>query len=291
MAFLGWFNGELRPDAWFDAELHPAAWWDTEIVDTTVGGGGNVNANLSVTDASDTLAGYALVTVGVALGLTETADTLSSGVSVAVVALLSATDSADSLSSTATVPAAGGVAADLSVTDASDTLSAAAAALVTTNLSATDAADTVAAAALVRIAIAAATTDSPDSLSSTATVVVAGSVVCTLGVTDEADTLLSGCTVDQPALPEQGHNGRDWSKFDVPTRRVQATLAVTDADDQLHSLVQVQVRQLVKRLVDLSADDTDDLITASASIYWVEPDLIRKHPVKLVSSRYEAAVP
>ena len=40
MAFFGWFDGELRPDAWFDAELHPAGWWDTEIIDTTVGGGG-----------------------------------------------------------------------------------------------------------------------------------------------------------------------------------------------------------------------------------------------------------
>ena len=34
MARLGWWDGELRPDAWFDAELQPAAWWDTEIVDT-----------------------------------------------------------------------------------------------------------------------------------------------------------------------------------------------------------------------------------------------------------------
>ena len=41
MAFLGWFDGELRPDAWFDAELQPAAWWDTEIVDTATTGGGN----------------------------------------------------------------------------------------------------------------------------------------------------------------------------------------------------------------------------------------------------------
>lgn len=34
MAYLGWFDGELRPDAWFDAELHPAGWFDTEIINT-----------------------------------------------------------------------------------------------------------------------------------------------------------------------------------------------------------------------------------------------------------------
>ena len=34
MAYLGWFDGELKPKAWFDAELDPAAWWDTELVNT-----------------------------------------------------------------------------------------------------------------------------------------------------------------------------------------------------------------------------------------------------------------
>ena len=36
MAFLGWFDGELRKDAWFDAELQPKGWFDTEIIDTVV---------------------------------------------------------------------------------------------------------------------------------------------------------------------------------------------------------------------------------------------------------------
>jgi hypothetical protein len=40
MAFKGWFDGELRPDAWFDAELQPAGWFDTEIIGTESGGGG-----------------------------------------------------------------------------------------------------------------------------------------------------------------------------------------------------------------------------------------------------------
>ncbi|MCB8748364.1 hypothetical protein LHU53_15795 [Rhodoferax sp. U2-2l] len=37
MAFLSWFDGELRPDAWLDAELQPAAWWDAELVLTSLG--------------------------------------------------------------------------------------------------------------------------------------------------------------------------------------------------------------------------------------------------------------
>lgn len=39
MALLGWFDGELRPDAWFDAELHPLGWFDTEVINTVAVGG------------------------------------------------------------------------------------------------------------------------------------------------------------------------------------------------------------------------------------------------------------
>lgn len=39
MSFLGWFDGELRPDGWWDAELQTAAWFDTELIATTTGGG------------------------------------------------------------------------------------------------------------------------------------------------------------------------------------------------------------------------------------------------------------
>jgi hypothetical protein len=44
VAYLGWFDGELRPDAWFDAELQAAGWWDTEIIDTATGGAGDATA-------------------------------------------------------------------------------------------------------------------------------------------------------------------------------------------------------------------------------------------------------
>ena len=39
MAFLGWWDGELRPDAWWDAELQPAGWFDTELIDTSATAG------------------------------------------------------------------------------------------------------------------------------------------------------------------------------------------------------------------------------------------------------------
>ena len=37
MAFLGWFDSELRPDGWFDTELQPRGWFDGEIVATGEG--------------------------------------------------------------------------------------------------------------------------------------------------------------------------------------------------------------------------------------------------------------
>lgn len=39
MSYLGWFDGELRPDGWFDAELQKAGWFDTEIINTAAAGG------------------------------------------------------------------------------------------------------------------------------------------------------------------------------------------------------------------------------------------------------------
>lgn len=65
MSYLGWFDGELRPDAWFDAELQPAAWFDTEIVNTSTAG--NTAVNLGVGSLSIT--GYApTVTQALAAG-------------------------------------------------------------------------------------------------------------------------------------------------------------------------------------------------------------------------------
>jgi len=136
----------------------------------------------------------------------------------------------------------------------------------------------------------AAAADASDTLSSTVTVVVAGAVICSLGVTDQADALASSCAVSQPEAPEQVHNGRDWKKFDVPTRRVIADLAVVDGDDSLAAMAQVQVRQLMNRLVGLSAIDAGDALSSSASIRWTEPTLLKKPQVKLASSRHEAAM-
>ena len=53
MAFLGWWDGELRPDAWFDAELQPKAWFDTDVVETSTGGGSFVSASTTETAAAD----------------------------------------------------------------------------------------------------------------------------------------------------------------------------------------------------------------------------------------------
>ena len=44
MSYLGWFDGELRPDGWFDAELQKAGWFDTEIIDTATSGAHTLDA-------------------------------------------------------------------------------------------------------------------------------------------------------------------------------------------------------------------------------------------------------
>jgi hypothetical protein len=44
--YLGWFDGELRPDAWFDAELEPVAWWDVELLNSASSSGVNLTPTL-----------------------------------------------------------------------------------------------------------------------------------------------------------------------------------------------------------------------------------------------------
>jgi hypothetical protein len=61
MAFLGWFDGELRPDAWFDAELQPAGWFDTEIINTVSGGGGITGTAATSQAQTASLSGSATV--------------------------------------------------------------------------------------------------------------------------------------------------------------------------------------------------------------------------------------
>ena len=112
----------------------------------------------------------------------------------------------------------------------------------------------------------------------------------TLDVTDDADTLAADCTITGSVVEEAvSLGGPDkFRKFDVPFRRVKADLSVTDDDDQIYA--EAKVSQLMKRLANLSVIDADDLMDASASAYWVQPTLIRKLQVKLVSSRYAEAV-
>ncbi len=114
--------------------------------------------------------------------------------------------------------------------------------------------------------------------------------MCTLDVTDDADTLAADCTITGSVVEEAvSLGGPDkFRKFDVPFRRVKADLSVTDDDDQIYA--EAKVSQLMKRLANLSVIDADDLMDASASAYWVQPTLIRKLQVKLVSSRYAEAV-
>lgn len=67
MSYLGWFDGELRPDAWFDAELQPAAWFDTEIVNTSTASNTAVDPGVG----SLSITGYAPVVQQIAPGVSS----------------------------------------------------------------------------------------------------------------------------------------------------------------------------------------------------------------------------
>ena len=67
------------------------------------GSGGGISADLSVTEAGDTLASAAVVAIQATVAVTEQGDTLSSTAAVAVQATLSATEQGDTLSAAATV--------------------------------------------------------------------------------------------------------------------------------------------------------------------------------------------
>lgn len=67
MSYLGWFDGELRPDAWFDAELQPAAWFDTEIVNTSTASNTAVDPGVG----SLSITGYAPVVQQITPGVSS----------------------------------------------------------------------------------------------------------------------------------------------------------------------------------------------------------------------------
>lgn len=184
-----------------------------------------------------------------------------------VIVTLSVTDTADTLASSAALS----IIANLSRTDTDDTLASAAAVTVQADASTTDADDTLSCALLVDVTVNLAATDSPDALDSAVTVdQPSGGVVCDLDVTDEDDLIAASCTVDQAAEQEQGHNGRDWRKFDVPTRRVLVALSVLDDGDTLQSLA--AVGQVLR--AGLSVLDDDDLLQAVAALAWPQAQLV-----------------
>ena len=48
MAFIGWFDPELKALSWFDSELDAVAWFDSELIDLSAGGGG-ITQSLAIT--------------------------------------------------------------------------------------------------------------------------------------------------------------------------------------------------------------------------------------------------
>lgn len=201
-----------------------------------------------------------------------------------VVCDLSVTDTSDTLAADALVS----IAIDLSVTDTGDSLVSAVLVEVVADASNTDTADALDSTALIEVLADLSATDADDTLSSDVSIPVAGGVVCTLDVTDEADSLAADCTITGDAVEDAvSLGGRDKLRLqDVPYRRVKADLSVTDDSDQLYAAAKVS--QLMKRIANLAVIDSDDTMDSSANAYWVQPTLIRNRQVKLVSSRYEA---
>ena len=86
-----------------------------------VGAGGGISADLTATEAGDTLSSSAVLPVQATLSVTEAGDTLSSSAQVSIQASLSSTEDDDTLSATS-VLSSSSISADLSVTEEGDSL-------------------------------------------------------------------------------------------------------------------------------------------------------------------------
>jgi hypothetical protein len=172
--------------------------------------GGVITANLSVTEADDTLSAAATLAIATNLTATEADDTLASSAALAIAAALSVTEASDTLAATAAVL----VSTSLAVTEAADTLSSTASVLVSPSLAVTEAADTLSSGSVALVSAALAITEADDSLSSlaavlalaslsqievddslSATVATGGGVNADLNATEDNDQLSGFCVV------------------------------------------------------------------------------------------------
>jgi hypothetical protein len=109
-----------------------------------------VEADLAVTEAADTLVSSVIVPVVAAVSATEADDTLASSVTLAVTAAVEATDASDILASTVQVgPGVIGALGDLAISEEADTLAAKVELDTYGDLAATEMADSLAAFAAV----------------------------------------------------------------------------------------------------------------------------------------------
>lgn len=150
---------------------------------TASAGGGGITADLSKTEASDTLASAATLAIAAALTRTEANDTSTSAAALAIAAALSSTEAGDTLTSAAALA----VAAALTRTEASDTLSSTAGLGIAAALTSTEASDTLVSAATLGIAAALTRTEANDTPTSAGVL----GIVAVMGATEANDTLTS----------------------------------------------------------------------------------------------------
>jgi hypothetical protein len=191
-------------------------------------------ADLTRTEADDTLVSTVSTTIGAAAAMTEAPDSLATDVDVVAKASAGITEASDTLA--ATVKGIAGAA--LSATEAGDSIAATARGIAGATLVVTEAGDTLSSAGVVVPIITAtlSVTEAPDTVSATAA--LANPIrVADLSVTEAKDTLGSTATAAWP--PSAG------------------SLSVTEAKDTLSSIASVSAfGEVTANLAVTEAPDT-----------------------------------
>lgn len=260
------------PDVYlYTGEANPH---DVKLRDPTTLGA--ITADLSATEADDTLSGAAIVIVGASSDISEAADTLSGATAVIVGAAAAVTEAPDTLAGVA------GVAVSLAaaVTEAADTLTGATAVLVQAAASLTEGNDSLGAAASVTVVASASISEAADSLSAATAVLVRANA----SITEAADSLSAtvGTSVIASAAITEAADGLAAAAALL----VQASAELTEANDVLSATASVAAIT-----ADLNVTEANDTLTAAAAVSGEASAPIPVTPSRGASNRFSRSPP
>jgi len=190
-------------------------------------GSSSVTANLSASEANDSISSSGVIAVNSVLSITELSDAITASGSLAIVADVSVTENIDSISATGTT--ATEIIANASIIESADSLSSTGALSVSAALALSEEFDTVTAASTVAIASTLAITESGDSLSSSALVGIAANS----NVVESADSIISAGTV--AIVSNLAKTEGNDSVSSTASLLIVATASINEASDSISS--------------------------------------------------------